>query len=119
MTKRFPENSAEETRAEFLTKVSQQISWGLFLEGKLVAIADLNAHFFDLGQLGGVYTMPEFRKKGLSTRLIRHLIHDIKVLHQVRKLIIFTGENNFAARKVYESLHIAPFGYYALLFGVS
>lgn len=114
----FPGNSMEEMREEFLAKVAEQITWGLFLERKLVAIADLNARFLDLGQLGGVYTKPEFRKKGLSTRLSRHLIHDIKTIHHLRKLIIFTGEDNFAARKVYESLHITPFGHYALLFGV-
>jgi predicted GNAT family acetyltransferase len=115
----LPGNSLEEIYAEFLKKVAQQITWGLFFKEKLIAIADLNAHFSDLGQLGGVYTTPEFRKKRLSTRLIRHLIHDIKAIHNIRKLIIFTGENNFAARKVYESLNIALFGHYALLFGTS
>ena len=113
----FPGNSMEEMQTEFLQKVAGQTTWGLFWEGKIAAIADLNARFLDLGQLGGVYTMPELRKRGLSTRLIRHLIHDIKVLHRMRKLIIFTGENNVAARKVYESLDIHPFGKYALLFG--
>ncbi len=113
----FPGNSLEETHAEFLTLAAQKIIWGLFLEEKLVAVADLNAHFSDLGQLGGVYTIPNFRKKGLSTRLIRHLIHDAKALHKIRKLIIFTGENNHAARRVYESLGISPCGHYALLFG--
>lgn len=112
----FPGNSMEEVQTEFLQKVAQQITWGLFWEEKLVAIADLNARFSDLGQLGGVYTMPELRKRGLSTRLIRHIIHDIKVLHRIKKLIIFTGENNFAARKVYESLGIHPLGQYALLY---
>jgi predicted GNAT family acetyltransferase len=114
----FPRNTLEEIRAEFFQKVAQQITWGLFLEGKLVAIADLNARFSNLGQLGGVYTIPEFRNRKLSTRLTRHLIHDIKAIHHIRKLIIFTGENNFAARKVYESLGISPYGHYALLFGV-
>lgn len=114
----FPGNTLKEMHAEFLKKTAQQVTLGLFLEGKLIAIADLNACFFDLGQLGGVYTIPEFRNRKLSTRLTRHLIHDIKAIHHIRKLIIFTGENNLAARKVYESLNISPHGYYALLFGV-
>jgi hypothetical protein len=37
----FPGNNFEEIRAEFLEKVTQQITWGLFLDGKLGAIADL------------------------------------------------------------------------------
>lgn len=113
----FPGYSIEEMRTEFLLKAAQRITWGLFLDEKLVAIADLNAHFSDLGQLGGVFTIPEFRKRGLSTRLIRHLIYDLKSFHQIRKLIIFTGEKNLAARRVYESLGINRYGYYALLFG--
>lgn len=115
----FPSNTMEEMRAEFVTKVAQKITWGFFLEEQLVAIADLNACSSDLGQLGGVYTMPEFRKRGFSTRLICHLIQDIKAVHHIRKLIIFTGENNYEARKVYESLNVIPYGYYALLFGIS
>ena len=113
----FPKHSFEEMRSEFLIKVAKQITWGLFEEGKLVAIADLNARFSDLGQLGGVYTIPGYRNRGSCSRLTRHLIHDTKVIHHIRKLIIFTGENNLAARKVYESLGTSHYGYYALLFG--
>ena len=113
----YPGNSLKETHDEFLKLAAQKIIWGLFLEGKLVAIANLNARFSDLGQLGGVYTIPDFRRRGLSTRLIRHIIHDAKALHHLRKLIIFTGESNHPARAVYESLGISPCGHYALLFG--
>lgn len=66
----FPANSVKEMHEEFMTKVASQITWGLFLGGKLAAIADLNARFFDLGQLGGVYTVPALRNSGLSTRLV-------------------------------------------------
>ena len=93
------------------------LSRGLFSDKKIVAIADLNANFSDLGQLGGVYTIPELRNRGLSKRLIRHLIQEIKTIHHIKKLIIFTGEHNIAACKVYESLGIHLFGHYALLFG--
>ncbi len=113
----LPGNNIEDTRTEFFTKTTQLITWGLFFERKLIAIADLNAHFSDVGQLGGVYTIPAFRKKGFSTRLICHLIHDLKTIHRIRKLVIFTGEHNYAARRVYESMRIEPFGYFALLFG--
>jgi GNAT superfamily N-acetyltransferase len=113
----FPENTLEEMQEEFMEKVDQRIAWGLFVEKRMAAIADLNARFFDLGQVGGVYTIPALRKRGLSTRLMQHLIHDSKTLHRIRKLIIFTGEANFPARNVYESLGISPHSHYALLFG--
>lgn len=114
----FPsQGSKEDIFEEFQLKVEQKISWGLFSNGKLIAIADLNAKAFDLGQVGGVYTLPAFRKQGHCTTLMRHLIHDAKNLHHLRKLIIFTSETNHSARKVYESLGVTPFGHYALLFG--
>jgi predicted GNAT family acetyltransferase len=115
---RFPEQgSKEELCKEFQVKVKSKISWGLFSNGKLISIADLNARALDLGQVGGVYTLPEYRKQGFSTAVMRQVMHDAKELHHIRKLIIFTGETNLSARRVYESLGVFPVGYYALLFG--
>lgn len=112
---RFPINSFEEMQGEFLRKTIQKMIWGLFLNGALVATADLNASFQDLGQLGGVYTLPERRKQGLATLLVRHIICDLQP--RFSTLIIFTGLNNLPARKVYESLPSTPSGHFALLFG--
>lgn len=115
---KFPGGESEEELCkEFQMKVKDKISWGLFLGDRLISIADLNARAFDLGQVGGVYTLPEYRKQGFSTAVMRQLMHDASRIHQIRKLIIFTGEANFSARKVYESLGVSPFGHYALLFG--
>jgi predicted GNAT family acetyltransferase len=111
------QQSSEEIRAEFERDVEMKIAWGLFLQEELVSIADLNAKAIDLGQVGGVFTVPQHRKKGFSSAVIRQLMHDAKHLHNLRKLIIFTGEDNISARRVYESLGVAAIGNYALLFG--
>lgn len=100
----------------YLDKVKKQIAWGAFVDEHLVSIADFNAQILDLGQVGGVYTVPAFRKRGLAKSVMRKLIHDAKTIHQIRKLIIFTGENNAPARKLYESLNAVHIGYFALLF---
>ncbi len=101
----------------FLEKVKNKISWGYFLQGQLVAMADLNAKAMDLGQVGGVYTIPNARKKGFARSVMRRLMTDAKNIHKIRKLIIFTGENNHPARRLYESLEVHPIGYYGLMFG--
>jgi predicted GNAT family acetyltransferase len=114
----FPDQgSREDTCSEFQMKVKARVAWGLFANKKLISIADLNARALDLGQVGGVYTLPEYRKQGFSTTVMRQLMYDAKQLHHIRKLIIFTGETNTSARRVYESLGVSPFGHYALLFG--
>ncbi|MBS0650914.1 MAG: GNAT family N-acetyltransferase [Verrucomicrobia bacterium] len=112
------QQSMDEIREEFERDVELKIAWGLFHQGELVSIADLNAKAMDLGQVGGVFTVPRHRKKGLSSAVMRQLMHDAKHLHNLRKLIIFTGEDNVSARKVYESLGVAAIGNYALLFGI-
>lgn len=101
----------------FLDKTQKKIAWGLFLNNTLVSIADLNAKALDLGQVGGVYTMPSFRQRGHSKSVMKQLLLDAKELHKIRKVIIFTGDKNFAAQKLYNSLGVSQIGYFALLFG--
>ena len=114
----FPNELSDDQLLElFLDKVKKKIAWGYFLENKLVSIADLNAKSLDLGQVGGVYTDPNFRQKGFSKAVMRQLLTDVRRLHAIRKLIIFTDEKNFPARKLYESLGGEHVGYFALLFG--
>lgn len=109
--------SDEQLLMLFVNKCNKKIIWGFFLEGKLVSIADLNAKASDLGQLGGVYTIPNFRQKGYSKAVIYKLLADLKTIHNIRKLIIFTGEYNLPAQKLYESIGVKSVGHFALLFG--
>jgi predicted GNAT family acetyltransferase len=71
----------------------------------------------DLGQVGGVYTVPSFRQKGYSRSVMQQLLLDAKEIHQIRKMIIFTGDQNFPAQKLYTSLGVSKIGFFALLFG--
>lgn len=115
---KFPTNLTEEQmRSMFLSKVAAKTVWGAFSGKQLAAIGDLNAKALDLGQVGGVYTAPAFRKQGMAKSMMQRLATDAKELHGIRKLIIFTGENNAAARKLYRSLGAHEAGHYALLFG--
>ncbi len=114
----FPNDLNDEQLLEiFLDKCKGRIIWGYFLMDRLVSIADLNAKASDLGQLGGVYTDPIFRKKGYSKAVIHKLLSDIKEIHNIRKLIIFTGENNLSAQKLYQSIGVKQVGHFSLLFG--
>lgn len=114
----FPSNLSEkQMHVQFSEKVKSQSTWGLFLEEKLVSIADLNAQAFETGQVGGVYTTPLYRRQGYSRSVMQQLLLDTKHLHGLTKLVIFTGENNFSARALYESLGVSTCGFFALLFG--
>lgn len=82
-----------------------------------MAIAGLNASFGSMGQIGGVYTRPTHRRGGVATSVMRALHLDACTRLSMDKLILFTGEHNVAARRLYESLGYSEFGHYSLLFG--
>lgn len=109
--------SEEQLYQTFLGKVQKKVAWGYFIDEKLVSIADLNAKAFDLGQVGGVYTDPAFRKKGYSKAVLKQLLVDSKKTHSLRKLIIFTGEEIVPAKKLYKNLGASQEGFFALFFG--
>lgn len=114
----IPNNLSEDQLLDiYRDKVRKKITWGFFLNDKLVSIADLNAKALDLGQVGGVYTAPRFRQRGYSKAVMQQLLYDAKNLHSIRKLIIFTGENNFPAQKLYTGLGAKQEGYFTLFFG--
>lgn len=109
--------SESEEKSLFTAKVKGRTIWGLFLDDQLTTIGELNAKALDLGQVGSVFTMPNYRNQGLATALMRQIIIDAKEVHHLKKLMIFTGERNFAAQKVYLALGAEQVGHFALLFG--
>lgn len=113
----FPQDLSEKQLFEyFLEKSRDNLIWGYFFEKDLVSIAGLNAKVFGVGTVGGVYTDPPFRRKGYAFKLMQQLSLDCREKLGLHKLIIFTGENNLPAQKLYESLGVTLTGHYALLF---
>jgi ribosomal protein S18 acetylase RimI-like enzyme len=45
------------------------------------------------------------------------LMRDARSVHRLDRLFLFTGEENVAARRMYESLGFERFGYFGLFFG--
>ena len=70
-----------------------------------------------MGQIGGVFTLPENRRKGYSKLCMKQLIIDSRNIHQLNILILFTKEDNVAAQGLYESLGFEHIGYFGLIFG--
>jgi predicted GNAT family acetyltransferase len=108
----------EQRRTDFLIRVRSGLCWGAFDENyELASIASLNASYGSMGQVGGVYTRPADRRRGLSKAVMRLLIDDCRVRLGFDKLVLFTGEDNFAACKLYESIGFDVAGAFGLLLG--
>jgi predicted GNAT family acetyltransferase len=108
----------EQRRTDFVARSRSGLWWGAFDDDyDLTSIAALNATYGTLGQVGGVYTRPKDRKKGHALAVMRQLIHESRVRLDFDKLILFTGEDNRSARRLYESLGFEAAGAFGLLLG--
>jgi predicted GNAT family acetyltransferase len=108
----------EQRRTDFIVRIRSGLWWGAFDDcQELVSIAALNATYGSLGQVGGVYTRPADRRKGLSRTVMQLLIEDCAKRLHFEKLVLFTGEDNMPARKLYESLGFEPAGAFGVLLG--
>jgi len=107
----------EQRRKNFERRTASGYWWGLWEGESLVSIAAYNARYGPIGQVGGVFTEPAYRRKGFSRAVMEKLIVDSVEQHGVDLLILFTGEKNEAARNMYERLGFAQIGFYGIFFG--
>jgi ribosomal protein S18 acetylase RimI-like enzyme len=103
--------------AEFVRRARAKWWWGAFSGSQLAAIVGLNAAYGAVGQVGGVYARPEDRKQGLARAAMELLVEDSREHHRFERLILFTGEDNLSARRLYESLGFEAGGAFGLLLG--
>jgi predicted GNAT family acetyltransferase len=111
------QGTVDQQRAQFERQTDAGHWWGTFDGGRLAAMVALNAVYGTLGQVGGVYTPPEWRRKGLARSAMRVLISDAARRLALKQLTLFTGENNLAAQGLYESLGFRRTGDFGLFFG--
>lgn len=106
-----------ERRGTFDEQVALRRWWGLFDDGRLVTTATLNAVYKDTAQVGAVYTVPDCRGQGLSHATMAALINDARAYHHLRQLVLFTGESNYVADRLYRGLGFEVVGEYGVYFG--
>lgn len=107
----------EERRAGFERDAGAGRFWGYFDARRLVAVACLNAVEPPRGQVGGVFTAPAHRRRGRCRAVMRRLIDDSVRVHGLTRLVLFTGDENRAAQRLYEALGFERIGEFGLFFG--
>lgn len=90
--------------------------WGAFAEGLLVSTACLNAGYQGIGQVGGVYTRPAYRRLGIGQRVMHELMRHHEQRNGLQEVVLFTAERNQAARAFYEAMGFSQRGRFGLLF---
>lgn len=104
----------EQMRSDFESAVASKCWWGLFQGDDLVAQTALNSKGDTVGQVGGVFTQPAVRKRGLARAVMFHMLKDCRDIHGHTKSILFTGQTDLPAQKLYESMGYARIGFFAL-----
>jgi len=88
-----------------ISMVEQKTIWrAVSAHGTLDAIAGLNTRAAEIGQVGGVFASPEVRGQGVARAMMRMMTRDVAALHKIKKLVLFTGDNNYAAQRLYQGL---------------
>jgi GNAT superfamily N-acetyltransferase len=112
----LPEHGTQSEREAMFTRNAEaRVWWGYCENERLSSMACLNAVYKRVGQVGGVYTALDRRRHGLSRAVMNTLIADSVDMHELERLILFTGEHNTAARHLYETLGFTTIGDFALL----
>lgn len=83
-------------------------------KGNIVSKVSLNAAGFNCVQLGGVYTMPSERKKGLAAYLVGSAVKAI--LQSGHQIVLYVKEENTAARNLYQKIGFAPLGKFSIIY---
>lgn len=84
------------------------------MENKILGKASLNAESENFSQIGGVYTVPEFRGLGIGNRLVRKVISEKK--SQGKKIVLFVKTENLPAQKLYENCGFRKFGKFKICY---
>lgn len=79
--------------------------WGIFEEGRLVAMAGERLHAGELHEVSGICTLPEFQGRGLAARLTQAIVR--RQLDRGETPFLHVMADNGRARSLYERLGFA------------
>src|SRR3989344_6100987 len=82
--------------------------YGDFKNDKIIATAQLGYSYYPkkahTAFLYEIYVHPDFRRKGIATNLIKHLVGLAKSLSEIEQLELRVNSKNISAIKIYEKL---------------
>ena len=102
------------SRADVLLHHERGADWVLFDHGNPVAYSVFNAMLPDIGQIGGVWTPPEFRGRGYARSVVAGSLVAAGKLG-VRRAVLFADPYNAAARSAYLAIGFEIVGDYGLV----
>jgi ribosomal protein S18 acetylase RimI-like enzyme len=94
--------SRERTLASMRARIARGEVTLLYEGEKPVACAGVNARFENTCQIGSVYVLPECRGRGYGYSVVS--AHLARMFDRYERIVLFVGEENSAARRLYGKL---------------
>ncbi len=104
------EQELNRSRATLVDSLQNQLVLVATLHGTVVGRVATNARGFGMDQIGGVYTAPAWRGRGVARWLMQHLLALLR--EEGRDATLFVKHNNAAAQALYRGLgfrFVSPF----------
>lgn len=103
------EQSYNPLTSRFVLKrnIAEQRLYVTLFDGRIVSKAALNAVGRNCVQLGGVFTLPEFRSRGFAEFLIKKIVAEKRPLG--KSVVLFVRPKNSAATRLYRRCGFVPF----------
>ena len=98
----------------FRSVLQEQRVFFLEIGGAPVAKAQTNARGITVEQVGGVYTVPRLRKRGLAAQVIEYLSR--RIIHDGKTVSLFVKEHNQAAIKLYQKCGFVLDSHFKILY---
>ena len=114
---RDPENlNTHYLKKRFHRQLSQFHIWAVYKGGRPIAKGGTNAEGFSYGQIGGVYTLPDERGRGIGRLLMNHISREL--YEQGLKTSLFVRKDNPAALKLYKNCEYETRGDFRIVYPV-
>ena len=96
--------------SKFIMKkaISENNVYAAFFDNRIVAKGAINATGLNCVQLGGVFTVPSFRKNGFAEFLIKRIVAEKRAAG--KRVVLFVKPKNIAARTLYKRCGFSDFG---------
>ena len=101
-------------RADIERSLREGRTWVLESHGELTAMSSFNTVIKEAVQVGGMYVPPELRRRGYGRAVVAVSLLDA-CAEGVKTALLFTGEDNIAARRAYEALGFRRIGDYRMV----
>jgi uncharacterized protein len=91
------------SKAHLLDSLSRQLVLAAMYQGEVIGRVATNARGFHTDQVGGVFTVPSWRDRGVARWLMTHLLYLLG--QEQRHATLFVKHSNTAARQLYRGLN--------------